>query len=186
MRKLCGIVIFGLFAAIAMMVLLPRDFQNFDWVHFKSKSSAAASAKIVPADFKTVASVAATPDVTMLGTPAPSDNPFILSTVPATIVPAKVVAVAPVPPPTDFRFTTASGLNMRAEPSVDSALVVSLQRGSRVAVLQANGRWLQVTTDDGQTGWLSSNFVTASTIAAPGVAAPAKPQDNQLVSSVAK
>jgi uncharacterized protein YgiM (DUF1202 family) len=190
MRKLGGIVIFGFFAAIAIMVLLPRDLQNFYWLHFKSKPSAILSAKLVPANVDNLAPAAATPDVTTLGTLSPAGKALVWYKLPATIVPAAATAVAPVLPPTDFRYTTASGLNMRAEPSVDAALVVSLQKGSRVAVLQSNGHWLQVTTDAGQTGWLSSNFVTAPTSATPSVAAsavaPTKPQDNQLVSSVAK
>jgi hypothetical protein len=178
MRKLGGVAVFGLLAAVAVMVLLPRDLQSMDWLH-KSKSTSSA-VKVVPADFKLVAPTITTPDVTTLQTTSPA--------VPAA---APVIAVvAPTPPPADYRFTTASGLNMRAEPSVDAALVASLQKGTRVAVIEASGRWLQVTTDDGRSGWLSSNFVTAPAIVTtPAVTAatPApKPQNNQLVSSVAK
>ena len=179
MRKLGGVAIFGLFAAIAVMILLPRDFQNMDWLH-RSKPTV-ATASVMPADFKVVAPVAATPDVTTLQTSAPAIS--------AAVVAPVVAIVSPTPPPADYRFTTASGLNMRTEPSVDAALVVSLQKGSRVAVTQTSGRWLEVTTDDGRSGWLSSNFVTAPAITAPAVTAatPApKPQNNQLVSSVAK
>jgi uncharacterized protein YgiM (DUF1202 family) len=88
-----------------------------------------------------------------------------------TLDPANATA-APEVSPTPEATATPSALigeidanttvNVRAEPSTSGAILTRLQPGTEIAVLgrSANGEWVQVQLPDGQTGWISADFVS--------------------------
>ncbi|HSD83171.1 MAG TPA: SH3 domain-containing protein [Anaerolineae bacterium] len=98
-----------------------------------------------------------------------------------TPLPSPVVDTTPVVTPiasSGYVYVAAlDGLNLRADKSASSQLLVTLANGQR---LQTNGlgfgpdvngiTWLNVKTDDGLEGWVSSSFVTDKV---PSVATPA-------------
>lgn len=49
------------------------------------------------------------------------------------------------------------GLNMRKEPSADSARIRGLKKGDRVTLIKTEGSWHQVKDDAGNVGWISAN-----------------------------
>jgi hypothetical protein len=59
----------------------------------------------------------------------------------------------------DLRRVTALVLNVRAGPSADAERVGRLAKGATVAVLEAPGRWVRISADDGVTGWVSSRYL---------------------------
>lgn len=54
---------------------------------------------------------------------------------------------------------TAAKLNVRAEPSVESAIVGSLRRGDRVGLIRAEDGWSRVRLTNGVDGWVSAKHV---------------------------
>jgi predicted chitinase/SH3-like domain-containing protein len=92
------------------------------------------------------------------------------------------LTAAPDSGPDSGRFTmTADGVRLRAQPSTSASIVVeNLGLGAIVTALDdqvvtADGHdWRSVTTSDGQTGWVASDFlvpVGQGGFAAPGIAA---------------
>ncbi|MCP4231293.1 MAG: SH3 domain-containing protein [bacterium] len=47
----------------------------------------------------------------------------------------------------------ADALRMRASPSLDADVVMVLDKGTRLDVLEKNESWYKVRTPDGQIGW---------------------------------
>lgn len=120
---------------------------------------APVAAPVMPAD---VAEVVAEPE-----TFANADG------TPSFIVPVKRVAfptlptnVAEIPaaeaveaPSGDIRIVTAEALNIRDRPSSSSNVLGKLVAGDSVIVIGQERTWLEVTTADGKTGWISGKFV---------------------------
>jgi N-acetylmuramoyl-L-alanine amidase len=65
----------------------------------------------------------------------------------------------------------ASRLNVRAAADLNGAIVTSLPKNAKVAVLAVQGSWVHIKLDNGKTGWVSSSYLTISET----VNAPAKP-----------
>jgi len=93
---------------------------------------------------------------------------------PSFIVPVKRVAfptmparVADLPAPVeaapalsgDVRTVTAEALNIRDRPSSSSNVLGKLVAGDSVTVIGQERTWLEVTTADGKSGWISGKFV---------------------------
>ena len=56
--------------------------------------------------------------------------------------------------------TGGSGLNLRASDSTDSNIIGSLNNGASLTIIGESNGMYQVQTSDGQTGWVSSQYVT--------------------------
>lgn len=56
----------------------------------------------------------------------------------------------------------AAVLNLRTEPTIGSAVIAEIAGNTPLTVTArtANNRWFQVTTPDGQSGWVSARYVT--------------------------
>jgi hypothetical protein len=84
----------------------------------------------------------------------------------ATIVAGAPVAPSAEPPPepvasdapSDTRRVTGDQVNLRQEPDVGSASLALLSLDDPVEVLEAQGSWLRVRTQDGQEGWVAARF----------------------------
>ncbi|MCP3028409.1 N-acetylmuramoyl-L-alanine amidase [Halobacillus sp. A5] len=68
---------------------------------------------------------------------------------------------------TDYQVD-ATSLNVRSTPSLDSPIIGSLEDGSTVTVLEEDGSWSRIDYN-GYTGWISSDFLTASETPLEGV-----------------
>ncbi len=127
-----------------------------------------------------------TPPPTWTPTPEPTQLP--------TETPTPAPTATPVPE--EVWVNSASGLNLRAEPSTTAKSVAALKQRQHLVVIgpangpDANGiTWQNVRTDEGQAGWASAQFLTktnpaggtpaptvaAATTAPPPTAAPAVP-----------
>jgi len=49
------------------------------------------------------------------------------------------------------------GLNFRVDPDATAKAIRGLQKGETVTVLNKNGGWYQVRTEQGDTGWITDN-----------------------------
>jgi hypothetical protein len=60
--------------------------------------------------------------------------------------------------------TSEGRLNLRAEPDTAAAIVRKLDPGDTVTILEGNAGdpWLRVQLEDGETGWVSGEFVTVN------------------------
>ena len=76
--------------------------------------------------------------------PAPSTAPPATST-PPTLGSARVAATA---------------LNVRAEPSPDADVLTTLRRNDSLTLLEERNGWFSVKLASGQTGWVSSQYVS--------------------------
>lgn len=105
---------------------------------------------------------------------------FLTTTNPAGPTPAPTAA-APVASTGEAWVTATNGLNLRAQASTTSALVALLPFGAHLTLTgaptgpDAGGiTWQSVRTDDGKTGFVSTQFIstTRPTTPTPAVAAP--------------
>ncbi len=99
-------------------------------------------------------------------TPTPQPSPTSADT--------PTPAATPTPVPADVWVDAANGLNLRAEAKADAKLVSTLKHQQHlVAIGPATGpdaggiTWQNVRTDDGQTGWVSTQFLTQTNPASP-------------------
>lgn len=98
-------------------------------------------------------------------------------------IPAVVAPTAPqsVTAPLASRgrfYVTASTLNVRETPSTSGKVLGTLSRGQQLAATGLQGDWLSVRLTDGRTGWLHSDYVSATpppvrVVATPQAGAPA-------------
>lgn len=71
------------------------------------------------------------------------------------------VAVAEQPrPEADKWYVTAGALNVRAGPTSGSQQLAALPMGTAVEVAGAQGKWVEVTTGDGVTGWAFAKYLS--------------------------
>ena len=104
------------------------------------------------------------PPPTWTPTPQPSPTPADTPTPAAT----------PTPAPVDVWVNAANGLNLRAEAKADAKLVATLKDKQHLVAIgpatapDAGGiTWQNVRADDGQTGWVSVQFLTTTNPAGP-------------------
>ena len=62
----------------------------------------------------------------------------------------------------EVMFVSAETLNMRSEPNSDSDKVGNLLKGDKVTIIEKTEYWSKVKTDDGKTGWISSDYLESS------------------------
>ncbi|EEG77667.1 N-acetylmuramoyl-L-alanine amidase [Dethiobacter alkaliphilus] len=77
-----------------------------------------------------------------------------------TIAPAPEPASQEVPESEQMARVTASGLNVRPDPSTDNERIDVLAQGQTVEVLAKQNDWLQVSLPDGRAGWIAAAYVT--------------------------
>jgi uncharacterized protein YgiM (DUF1202 family) len=98
--------------------------------------------------------------------PAPAPPPAPPQAAPAPALappPAAPPAVAAAPTPVPRTVTVkANRVNLRAGPGTTMKILRVLPQGTRLAVLEERGEWLQVRLDSGQEGWVATS-VTAPT-----------------------
>lgn len=119
-------------------------------------------------------------------TPQPTSAPTFTRTPPPTWTPTEepsptpadtpTPAATPTPVPDEVWVSAAGGLNLRAEAKAGAKLVATLKQQQHLVALSpvtaadASGiTWQNVRTDDGQTGWVSAQFLTKTNPAAPTV-----------------
>ena len=78
----------------------------------------------------------------------------VLTSLPASPVTAAQDAAA------DLREVAGSRVNMRAGPGTDHGVVTVLVRGTRTEVLEEEGGWARVRTQDGTTGWMAARLLS--------------------------
>ncbi len=99
-------------------------------------------------------------------TPQPSATPADTPTPAAT----------PTPAPVEVWVNAVNGLNLRAEAKTDAKLVATLKDKQHLVAIgpatapDAGGiTWQNVRADDGQTGWVSAQFLTTTNPASPTI-----------------
>jgi uncharacterized protein YkwD len=109
-------------------------------------------------------------------TAIPTQPPRLTPTPPPSPTPADTPtpAATPTPVPNDVWVEAANGLNLRAEAKADAKVVATLKNKQHlVAIGAATGpdaggiTWQNVRTDDGQTGWVSAQYLTKANPAGP-------------------
>jgi hypothetical protein len=66
------------------------------------------------------------------------------------------------------RNTVPSCLDLRVQPSFDSARLDCLELGTRVSVVDSEGYWRKLLLDDGREGWVVGRFLEPDPLAAAG------------------
>ncbi len=116
------------------------------------------------------AEAAVTPTMPPTWTPTPIPTPAPTSAPTSSPTPA----ATPTPVPNDVWVDAVNGLNLRAEAKADAKLVATLKHqqhlvaiGSPVGPDASGVTWQNVRTDDGQTGWVSAQFLTKTNPTGP-------------------
>jgi hypothetical protein len=123
-----------------------------------------------------------TPDRPSYLADVPSTSPYILegeapdvTTVPTVPQAQLKIAATATARSTDADpnayLISASALNIREQPTSQSASLFVLERGTAVEVADTEGNWAQITDTEGRTGWAFLKF-----LARPGEL-PAEPTD---------
>ena len=55
---------------------------------------------------------------------------------------------------------TTTGINLREQPGATSNKVSELHAGSKITVKESNNGWVNVQTEDGQSGWVSGYYIS--------------------------
>ncbi len=117
------------------------------------------------------------PTPTATATVEPTSAPTFTPTMPPTWTPipqpsptptsSPTPEATPTPVPNDVWVDAVNGLNLRAEAKADAKLVTTLKHQQHLIAIgpavgpDATGvTWQNVRTDDGQTGWVSAQFLT--------------------------
>lgn len=62
----------------------------------------------------------------------------------------------------NVKVNTSSGLNVRKGPGTNYSVIGSLPGGSVVQVKEKSGSWMKVVLSNGNTGWISAQYVTST------------------------
>lgn len=108
------------------------------------------------------------------------DAPRTAINSPSAVTPALPAVAAPTAPQsiavplaaTGRFYVTASTLNVRDAPSTSGRVLGTLSRGQQLAATGLQGDWLSVRLTDGRTGWLHSDYVSATPPPARVVSTP--------------
>jgi SH3-like domain-containing protein len=79
---------------------------------------------------------------------------------PAVTVEATAVTPAPGPAPI-ARRVTGDQVNLREGPDADTPSLGLLSLDDMVEVLDENGGWMRVRTEEGEEGWVAARFLAA-------------------------
>jgi uncharacterized protein YgiM (DUF1202 family) len=60
----------------------------------------------------------------------------------------------------DTAVVESEALNLRAGPSMESAVLGVLKRETRVTILNSHQKWVEVTTQEGRIGWVYSDYLS--------------------------
>jgi N-acetylmuramoyl-L-alanine amidase len=63
-------------------------------------------------------------------------------------------------------WVTADSLNVRERPSLKAERVENITYGQQVQITSKQGKWYQIITDHGKTGWVSSEYISTASPAA--------------------
>lgn len=85
---------------------------------------------------------------------------------PAPVVAPEPVAVAAAPADLGSVRVTASAVNVRRDPSTDSAVLTQAKKNDKLTLLATTDDWSKVRLADGTIGWVASRFVGAEGAAA--------------------
>jgi endonuclease YncB( thermonuclease family) len=88
-----------------------------------------------------------------------------VSATPAIPAPGSTAAM-PLRTEREYQYVTASALNVRAGAGAEHQVIDRLQHGARVGIMETNGEWTRVVTDQGA-GWVSSAYLSDNQPAAP-------------------
>ncbi|NLM33972.1 MAG: SH3 domain-containing protein [Clostridiales bacterium] len=70
---------------------------------------------------------------------------------------------------------TASKLNMRSGPSTDYSILHTLWQGNTVKVIGESNGWYKIQLSNGNTGWVSGDYLKLGTTATPSTPTPSTP-----------
>jgi spore germination protein YaaH/uncharacterized protein YgiM (DUF1202 family) len=87
---------------------------------------------------------------------------------------AAVTPVAPAPTISITGTVNASILNVRSEPSTNSKVVASLKKGSAITITGTSNGWYTIRLANGQTAYVSSNYVKENSVAKTTTSTTAK------------
>src|SRR3990167_9264644 len=93
------------------------------------------------------------------------NNTFPTPSAPPTTMPVFAVTqpVTPHPirtPPPCLIVTAEKALNLRYEPSPDTAILAWLYNGEQITGLAYGGGWWEIITQDGRHGFVKADYVT--------------------------
>jgi hypothetical protein len=91
-----------------------------------------------------------------------ADTPDVATTGAAQLKIGKTASAKPAEAADDAFTISASALNIRAEPSSQSASLFVLAYGTKVQVAEREGGWAQVTDPNGRVGWAYSKYLAKS------------------------
>lgn len=91
---------------------------------------------------------------------APTKAPPMVARPP--VLTTTAVQPAPASAPSEFRYVTASSLNVRAAPDTTGVVIGRLQNGHQVSVLQRENGWLLIQPAPGAEGWISELYTSAT------------------------
>jgi murein DD-endopeptidase MepM/ murein hydrolase activator NlpD len=95
-----------------------------------------------------------------------------------------VVTAKSVPAKPGMATIRNVGVNLRSGPSTQHRVLGKLSQGTNVEVLGSEASWSQIKTTRGTTGWVRSDFLSASGGATPAIFAPAAVAANEMVGTV--
>lgn len=143
LRTLYGMVVMPLLLVVGGVILLtPKDILRQPLL----SSSEAPSVTGASAEVMSIAAL----DRTELA--AEADGP--------RAIPATLEADLPPADTSNALWITARSLNMRAGPDKGADLVATLPFGTEVTVIEIDGQWAMVSGPGGETGWMSTSFLS--------------------------
>lgn len=87
---------------------------------------------------------------------------LLLAACAAPPAPETTPAVPQQQPATGTVYVTATTLNVREDSSSNARVVTQVRRGAAVTVIDTAAGWTKVRLANGDTGWVSSDFVSAT------------------------
>lgn len=173
----------GRYAAVALLVLLALiSLGVWGYGRFTDDEEPAATAVPVVVAATPTASPTPTSTETATSSPTPTNTPSATPTRTPTRTPSATQTAVPT---TGLLVGTVNrAANVRTGPGVTYALVTAVRAGDSLTVLAQNAAhdWYYIELADGQTGWLSAQFVDiATTDNIPIVTAP--PLANQATNT---
>jgi uncharacterized protein YgiM (DUF1202 family) len=93
-----------------------------------------------------------------LAIPASAEPPPLRASL--SVQPLTAAAEEQPEPSVDQWYVTAGALNVRTEPTSSSQQLAALPMGTPVEVLGTQGKWSEIATTDGLTGWAFSKYLS--------------------------
>lgn len=70
-----------------------------------------------------------------------------------------------------YAFANGNGINIRTQPNIEAEKVAELAKGSRLAIIDRDGHWYRVRTENYKRGWVRGDLLKEAAQVAPSVVA---------------